>query len=86
MSFDPNLPVDDSLATAAELRGQFAGLKTLIDAKLDLSAAQDAIAVNSANNVDTLDTLTLTISNPPTQAQVQAILNAFNSLVQALQH
>jgi hypothetical protein len=30
--------------------------------------------------------LTLTISNPPTQAQVQAILNAFNTLLLALKH
>jgi len=32
MPFDPNLPIDDSLAEAAELRDQFNGLKALIDA------------------------------------------------------
>jgi sugar (pentulose or hexulose) kinase len=86
MAYDPNLPANNAPVVSQELRGQFAGLKTLIDAKLDLSAVQDAIALNSANNVDTFSTLNLTISNPPTQAQVQAILNAFNSLIQALQH
>ena len=32
MPFDPNLPLNGSRATAAELRGQFTGLKDLIDA------------------------------------------------------
>ena len=32
MSYDPSLPVDHAKVIAAELRGQFAGLKTLIDA------------------------------------------------------
>jgi hypothetical protein len=32
MSYDPTLPVDHAKVIAAELRGQFAGLKTLIDA------------------------------------------------------
>ncbi len=31
MSFDPNLPANDALISAAELRGQFNGLKSLID-------------------------------------------------------
>jgi hypothetical protein len=33
MAFDPNLPVDDSLATAVELRNQFNALKALSDAQ-----------------------------------------------------
>lgn len=32
MSFNPNLPANGSLISAAELRGQFGGLKELIDA------------------------------------------------------
>jgi hypothetical protein len=32
MSFDPNLPVNGSEVSSAELRGQFTGLKALIDA------------------------------------------------------
>ena len=31
MSFNPNLPLDDSLMVAGEMRNQFNGLKTLID-------------------------------------------------------
>jgi hypothetical protein len=31
MSFNPNLPLDDSLLIAGEMRSQFTGLKTLID-------------------------------------------------------
>ena len=32
MSFDPTKPVNSSLIVAAELRGQFNGLKALLDA------------------------------------------------------
>ena len=31
MSFNPNLPLDDSLMVAGQMRSQFNGLKTLID-------------------------------------------------------
>ena len=31
MSFNPTLPLDDSLMVAGEMRSQFSGLKTLID-------------------------------------------------------
>jgi hypothetical protein len=31
MPFNPNLPLDDSLMVAGEMRSQFTGLKTLID-------------------------------------------------------
>ena len=86
MAYDPNLPASHSPIVSAEFRVHFNALKALIDAKLDLSAAQDAIALNSANNVDTFTPLTLTVSNPPTQAQVQAVVNKLNDLILALQH
>ena len=37
----------------------------------------------SSNNVNSIATLTLTISNPSTQAQVQAILAKLNDLMSA---
>ena len=86
MPFNPNLPANHSPIVSAELRNQFNGLNDKIDPKLDLSAVQDAIAINSANNVDTFGPLTLTISNPPTQAQVQAVVAKLNDLILALQH
>lgn len=42
MAYDPTLPADNSLASAAELRNQLAGLKTLIDAQQATIDSQQA--------------------------------------------
>ena len=73
MPFDPTLPVNNSLISSSELRNQLTGLKTLIDDGIAGSA------VNPAVNV-----LGQSISNPPTQAQVQAIQNKLNELINAI--
>lgn len=86
MAYDPNLPANGSQISSAELRGQLAGLNDLIYQRPTNADVNDLISQSSASNVDAVAPLTLTISNPPTQAQVQAILNAMNSLIQALQH
>jgi hypothetical protein len=93
MPYDPTLPVDHSQVVAAELRNQ---LNALNDNNVNLAGQVgtlptvdemlDTISAQAPRSVDGLATLTLTISNPPTQAQVQALLNAFNSLVLALKH
>ncbi len=41
-------------------------------------------SMSALDNVDGIQPLTLTISNPPTQAQVQAILTKLNDLINAL--
>ena len=70
MAFDPTKPVDDSLATAAELRGQFAGLKTLMDGR--------------AHRVDDVNGLGLT-ANPVFDAgQLQAVADKLDELLDAL--
>ncbi len=74
MAFDPNLPANNSLIDAAEIRSQFTGLQE------EMSAM---IAEQTAGKPD-MPTLALTISNPPTQQQVQAIVEAFNNLLDAL--
>ena len=91
MAFDPTKPVDDSLATAAELRGQFTGLKTLMDdlqSQLDaLPAAPDmlnAISDHSAANVNSVTPLNLTVSDPPTATETQAIADKLNEVLTAL--
>ncbi len=48
MSFDPNLPQENTLIDAAQMRSQLHGLKALIDAILTLTAAQ-------VDGVSTLD-------------------------------
>ena len=93
MAFDPTKPVAGAEIDAVELNNQFNGLNdninTLADQVNNLPTAADvdySIRAQSARNVDGIGALTLTISNPPTQAQVQAILNAFNTLLLALKH
>ena len=79
MPFDPTLPVNNSLVSSSELRNQLNGLKSLIDnVEGDLNNAIPGTAVNPAVNV-----LGQSISNPPTQAQVQAIQNKLNELINA---
>ena len=77
MPFDPTLPVDSSLVSAVELRNQLNALKDLCD-------ALTAELINKVN-VPSVTTLSQTISNPPTQAQVQAMQNKLNELILALE-
>jgi len=84
VAYDPTLPVNNSQISSSELRNQFTGLKALMDfnANASTNALQTAIngsAVNPAVNV-----FGQTISNPPTQAQVQAIQNKLNELINAI--
>ena len=80
MPFDPTLPVNNSLISSPELRNQLNGLKSLIDnVEGELNNAIAGTAVNPAVNL-----LAQSISNPPTQAQVQAIQNKINELINAI--
>jgi len=98
MAFDPTKPREHTEIDAGELRGQFNALKAQIDAQQaqlnDFQTQLDAFPGNdgmidritglSARNVDAIQTLT--ISNPPTQGQVQAILNKLNEALGGLYH
>jgi len=84
ITFDPTLPVNNSLISSSELRNQLNGLKTIIEqnvsnAAVSLTNAIAGTAVNPAVNL-----LGQSISNPPTQAQVQAIQNKINELINAI--
>jgi hypothetical protein len=80
MPFDPTLPVNNSLISSSELRNQLNGLKSLVDnVEVELNNAIAGTAVNPAVNL-----LGQSISNPPTQAQVQAIQNKLNELINAI--
>ena len=84
MPFDPTLPVNNSLISSSELRNQFTGLKALID--FNANAATNALntAINGTAVNPSVTTLSQSISNPPTQAQVQAIQNKLNELINAI--
>jgi hypothetical protein len=84
MAYDATKPVNNSPIVAVELRTQFAGLKTLIDAVPTSPAMNTVLNANTSGAVDEVPTLVLTISNPPTQLQVQAIMERFNLLLEAL--
>jgi len=84
MAYDPTLPVNNSQVSSSELRNQFTGLKALMDfnANAATNALQTAIEGTAMN--PSVDVLSQSISNPPTQAQVQAIQNKLNELINAI--
>ena len=84
MPFDPTLPQTTAPIVSAELRGQFNGLKALMDALPASQAMTDAIVSQTAGKPDFIELLTQTISNPPTQAEVLAIQIRLNDLIDAL--
>jgi len=119
MSFNPTLPANNSQVSSAELRNQFNGLKSLIDAlppgvtqqeladafstlqtavneafsvlQQDLNSAAgnlgteiNAVRQESARNVDGINILDLGITDPPTQSDVQAIVDKLNELIVGL--
>ena len=91
MPYDPTKPANNSPIVSAELRNQFAGLKTLTDnlqAQVNdlppLDTVVDLINANSAGPLGALSPPNFTISNPPTQAQVQAMADFMSELYVAL--
>ena len=67
MAFDPNLPAANSPIVSAELRSQFNGLSDRID--------------ECALNPVGLEQLSLEISDPPTKAEVEAIRDKINDMI-----
>ena len=67
---NPSLPADHAPVVAGELRGQF---QAIADSFGDVYS-----------RLGNVTPLVLTISNPPTQAQVQAIANKLDELIGAL--
>ena len=70
MAYNPTLPVNNSPVVSAELRGQFAGLKTLIDAR--------------AHRVDDVNGLGMTVQDPFDASQLQAVADKLDELLDAL--
>ena len=67
---DPSLPADNSPLSSGEMRGQFQAIQDNVD------AVREALTF--------VQPLGLTVSNPPTQAQVQAIANKLDELINTL--
>jgi len=84
MAFDPTLPVDHSQIIAAELRDQFNGLKDSIDQCITTADMETEMFADTAGNVSTIAALNLTVSNPPTQAEMQALADKLDELIALL--
>jgi hypothetical protein len=84
MAFDPTKPIENTPLDAAEMRDQLNALKDLIDA-LPASAEMTArLNADTAGNCEFVSLPSLTISNPPTQAEVQNLANVISNLYVAL--
>ena len=84
MAFNPALPQTNAPIASAELRAQFTGLKDLIDALPLSDDMTNAIVAITAGSAAEVTRLNMPISNPPTQAQVTAVLDRLNELIDAL--
>jgi hypothetical protein len=81
MPYDPTLPVDHSPIVAAELRAQFNALNDLIVALPTSDAMFDELDAQAAGACKSVTELNLTVSDPPTQAEVQAIADKLDLLL-----
>ena len=93
MPFNVNLPANNSVISSAELRDQFNGLRDELDDRCDSVADSrpDEARVGELINEQAagivgpqVSPLTLTVSDPPTQSEVQAIVDAYNLLLGAV--
>ena len=72
------------MVASSELRNQFTGLKSIIDNNANTASTDLINAINGTAMNPSVVVLSQTISNPPTQAQVQAIQNKLNELINAI--
>jgi hypothetical protein len=70
MPFNSNVPADHSPLSSAEMRDQFQAIQNNIDAVRE--------------QLQIVQPLGLTVSNPLTQVQVQAIANKLDELINTL--
>ena len=66
-TLDPSLPADNSFIISGELRSQFQAIQNAFD------------GING--KLIALTPLGLTVSNPPTQAEVQAIADKLDQII-----
>ena len=92
MPFDPSKPETGSPLASQQMRDQLNGLKTLIDAVPagpagpagEVSNATLAAQIAGTAQNPNVGTFNIALSDPPTRAEVQAILDFVNALVNSL--
>jgi hypothetical protein len=76
----------DLQAQVDALKARVDAQQVLIDQKASLADVNQAIAVNTAKNVDGFDEPDSNISDPPLTVEVAAILGKLDDLITALKH
>lgn len=77
----------DARATNDQLNDVSTNLLADLDQKASTAALTDGLNTLTAqtpNNVDGVDALALTVSDPPTQAEMQAVVDRLNDLITGL--
>jgi hypothetical protein len=83
MPFDPTKPANGAPLAAAEMRTQLTSLHTDLQTRATQAALAAEIGGTSANS-NGVGTLGMSVSDPPTQAEVQAIADKLDELINAL--
>ena len=84
MAFDSTKPANGSPIVSAELRNQFNALNDDLQQRALAIDVQDSINAQTAGSVVSLPPPDFIISNPPTQAEVQAMADYIYQLYVAL--
>jgi hypothetical protein len=84
MAFGPTLPQTNAPIVSAELRGQFVALKGLIDGLPTSISMANVLSMQTAGSAQDVDLAPMPSSNPPSTADMQAIVNKLNELINAL--
>ena len=83
MSFDPTKPANNSPMSSSEVRSQFNGLHSLLSER-----AREDDCVNRllmcAENPTAVEGMGMVVSDPPTQAEMQALSNKLDELIAVL--
>ena len=83
MPFDPTKPASNSPNSSAEMRGQLTSLNTDIQTRATQAQLAGEIGGSSANS-NGVATLGMSVSDPPTQSEVQTIADKIDELINAL--
>jgi hypothetical protein len=81
LAYDPTKPANGAPILSAELRERFSGLKQLIDDLPASQAMQTLLEDQAAGACKNVTDLNLTVSDPPTQAEVQAFADKLDYLL-----
>lgn len=87
MPYDPNLPQENTLIDAAQMRAQLQALHDLIQARPTMPEVGTAIGLaiaGTSSNSNAVNQLSLTADSTYQQTQMQAVLDKLDELILAL--